>query len=58
MTTTGNQVHVLLIATHNTDMTKIAETEMGTHLIESGTEVKAETPSTKRKSECIVKLFT
>jgi hypothetical protein len=58
MITTGNRFHVLLIVTHNTDMTKIAETEMETHLLESGTEVKAETPNTKRKSECIVKLFT
>lgn len=54
MITTGNRVRVLHIATHNTDMRKIAETEMETHPIESGTEVKA--PNTKRKSECIVKL--
>jgi hypothetical protein len=60
MITTGKRFHVLPIATHNTDMTKIAETEIKTtetHLIESGTEVKAETPNTKRKGGCIVKLF-
>lgn len=56
MITTGNRFHILLIAIHNTDMTKIAETEMETHLIESGTEVKA--PNTKIKSEYIIKLFT
>jgi hypothetical protein len=55
MITTGNRVRVLLIATH-TDMTKITEIEMKTHPIESGTEVKAQ--NTKRKSECIVKLFS
>ena len=56
MIATGNRVRVLLIATHNTDMTKIIETEMETHPIESGTEVKA--PYTKRKSEYIVKIFS
>jgi hypothetical protein len=53
MITAGNRFHILLIATHNTDMTKITETEMESHLIESGTEVIA--PNTKRKSELYCK---
>jgi hypothetical protein len=53
MIATGNRFRVLLIATHNMDVT---ETGMETHPIESGTEVKA--PNTKRKSERFVKLFS
>ena len=55
MTTTGYPSRVL-IATHNTDMIKITESEMESHPIESGTEVKA--PNIKRKGACIVKLFS
>jgi hypothetical protein len=56
MITTENRPHVLLVTTHHTDMRKIAqaETEIKIHLVESGTEVEAET-HTKRKSEPVVK---